>query len=259
MLTIVDKPLIQYAVEEAVEAGIQELIFVTSWHKRSIEDHFDKNFELEYQLEKKGKLELLEEVRKLTPKSVNCVYIRQQEALGLGHAVLCAKSLIGNEPFAVILADDLIAGDKKSCLAQMVEQHYYQNCGILAVQEVPMEDTHQYGIVEITSEKTIKSIIEKPRPEDAPSNLAVVGRYVLTPDIFKYLENIPAGAGGEIQLTDAIAEQIKNTRLAVHPFKGTRYDCGDKLGFLTANFEFARKHEKLGKDFEKYVRNALKK
>ena len=201
---------------------------------------------------------MLEELRKLTPKSVNCVYIRQHEALGLGHAVLCAKSLIGNEPFAVLLADDLIAGEGKSCMSQMVDQHYYQNCGVLAVQEVSPEETHQYGIVEITSENTVKSIIEKPKPEEAPSNLAVVGRYVLTPDIFNYLEKIPKGSGGEIQLTDAIAEQIKNTRMVVHPFKGKRYDCGDKLGFLIANFEFARSHKTLGKAFEKYVRKSLK-
>ncbi|MFT6834666.1 MAG: UTP--glucose-1-phosphate uridylyltransferase [Francisellaceae bacterium] len=259
MLTIVDKPLIQYAVEEAIEAGIEELIFVTSWHKRSIEDHFDKNFELEYQLEKKGKLDVLEEIRSLIPKSVNCVYVRQREALGLGHAVLCAKSLIGNEPFAVLLADDLIAGESKSCMAQMVEQYYYQNCGVLAVQEVLPSETHQYGIVEISNEKTIKSIVEKPDPKDAPSNLGVVGRYVLTHDIFNYLEKIPTGAGGEIQLTDAIAQQIKNTRMVAYAFKGKRYDCGDKLGFLTANFEFARNHPILGESFEKYVRKSIKK
>ena len=259
MLIVVDKPLIQYAVEEAVEAGIEELIFVTSWHKRSIEDHFDTNFELEYQLEQKGKMELLEAIRNIVPEHVNCVYTRQKEALGLGHAVRCARSLVGSEPFAVLLADDLIANSGKSCMAQMVEQHYYQNCGVLAVKEVDRCETHQYGIVEVSGENTIRSIVEKPQPEQAPSNLGVVGRYVLTPDIFHYLDNIPPGAGGEIQLTDAIARQIADTRMIAHAYDGKRYDCGDKLGFLIANFELARVHPSLGPGFEEYLQGCLPK
>ncbi len=254
MLTVVDKPLIQYAVEEAIEAGVNELIFVTSTHKRTIEDHFDKSFELEYQLEKKQKLDMLEMVRNIVPKHVQCVYIRQKEALGLGHAVLCAKRLIGGEDFAVLLADDLIASEGKGCLSQMVDQHRYQRCGVLAVQEVPQKDTHQYGIVEISADKSIQSIVEKPKPEDAPSNLAVVGRYILSASIFDHLEKIKPGAGNEIQLTDAIAAQIKAGRMISHIFEGQRYDCGDKLGFLIANYEYACRHPGLGKAFREYVK-----
>ncbi len=255
MLTVVDKPLIQYAVEEAIEAGISELIFVTSTHKRAIEDHFDKSFELEYQLEKKQKLELLELVRNIVPNDVQCIYVRQKEALGLGHAVLCAKRLVGDEDFAVLLADDLIASDKEGCLSQMVAQYKYQHCGVLAVQEVPKEDTHQYGIVEVHADNSIQSIVEKPDPEEAPSNLAVVGRYILPASIFEHLEKVKPGAGGEIQLTDAIAAQIKKGRMIAHTFSGERYDCGDKLGFLIANYEYACRHPVLGAGFKAYVNN----
>ncbi|MDA7742108.1 UTP--glucose-1-phosphate uridylyltransferase GalU [Francisellaceae bacterium] len=253
MLTVVDKPLIQYAVEEAIEAGINELIFVTSTHKRAIEDHFDKSFELEYQLEKKQKLEMLELVQNIVPKHVQCIYVRQKEALGLGHAVLCAKRLVGDEDFAVLLADDLIASEKEGCLSQMVAQHQYQGCGVLAVQKVPKEDTHQYGIVEVQADKSIQSIVEKPDPAEAPSNLAVVGRYILPASIFEHLEKVKPGAGGEIQLTDAIATQIKTGRVIAHTFSGERYDCGDKLGFLIANYEYACRHPVLGAEFKSYV------
>ncbi len=258
MLTVVDKPLIQYAVEEAIEAGIKELIFVTSTHKRAIEDHFDKNFELEYNLEQKGKLELLETVRNILPAGVNCAYVRQKEALGLGHAVLCAKPLIGNEPFAVLLADDLIDNvDGKGALSQMMNQYYYQKCGVIAVQNVPKKDTGSYGIVKTRADQSIEAIVEKPSPEKAPSTNAVVGRYILPGEIFDYLETISKGAGGEIQLTDAIAKLIERQRLVAHNFEGTRYDCGDKLGFLIANFELATRDKLLGKKFMEHVQLML--
>ncbi|WP_119343779.1 UTP--glucose-1-phosphate uridylyltransferase GalU [Facilibium subflavum] len=260
MLTVVDKPLIQYAVEEAIAAGVKDLIFVTSVHKRAIEDHFDKNFELEYNLEQKQKRELLEVVRNILPKGVNCAYVRQREALGLGHAVLCAKPLVGNEPFAVLLADDLISnptGD--GALSQMVAQYYYQKCGVIAVQNVPKKDTGSYGIVKTRQDESIEAIVEKPKPEKAPSTKAVVGRYILTPEIFTHLENIPTGAGGEIQLTDAIARLIKTQRLIAYPFEGVRYDCGDKLGFLMANFELAKQDPILGEKFIQRVKASMEK
>ncbi|WP_100550589.1 UTP--glucose-1-phosphate uridylyltransferase GalU [Caedibacter taeniospiralis] len=258
MLTVVDKPLIQYAVEEAIEAGINELIFVTSTHKRAIEDHFDKNFELEYHLEQKGKLDLLESVRNILPAGVNCAYIRQREALGLGHAVLCAKPLVGNEPFAVLLADDLIDNiNGEGALSQLMRQYYYQKCGVIAVQEVPRKDTGSYGIVKTRADQSIEAIIEKPSPEKAPSTSAVVGRYILPGEIFGYLETIPKGAGGEIQLTDALAKLIETQRLVAHNFKGTRYDCGDKLGFLIANFEMATRDKLFGQKFMTHVQAML--
>lgn len=258
MLTVVDKPLIQYAVEEAIEAGINELIFVTSTHKRAIEDHFDKNFELEYHLEQKGKLDLLESVRNILPAGVNCAYIRQREALGLGHAVLCAKPLVGNEPFAVLLADDLIDNiNGEGALSQLMRQYYYQKCCVIAVQEVPRKDTGSYGIVKTRADQSIEAIVEKPSPEKAPSTSAVVGRYILPGEIFDYLEAIPKGAGGEIQLTDAIAKLIETQRLVAHKFKGTRYDCGDKLGFLIANFEMATRDKLFGQKFMTHVQAML--
>ncbi|MFZ9034922.1 MAG: UTP--glucose-1-phosphate uridylyltransferase GalU [Francisellaceae bacterium] len=258
MLTVVDKPLIQYAVEEAIEAGIKELIFVTSTHKRAIEDHFDKNFELEHNLAQKQKTELLEIVQNILPEDVNCAYIRQKEALGLGHAVLCARPLVGDEPFAVLLADDLIDNPKGvGAMKQMVDQYYYQKCGVIAVANVEKKDTASYGIVKTRHDQSIEAIIEKPHPDQAPSTQAVVGRYILTPDIFNYLATIPTGAGGEIQLTDAIAELIKKQRVIAYPYKGTRYDCGDKLGFLIANFELARRDPVLGQKFSQYVHSSL--
>ncbi|MBK2123693.1 UTP--glucose-1-phosphate uridylyltransferase GalU [Fangia hongkongensis] len=259
MLTVVDKPLIQYAVEEAIEAGIKDLIFVTSTHKRAIEDHFDKNFELEYNLEQKNKLEMLEMVQNILPPDVNCAYVRQKEALGLGHAVLCAKPLVGNEPFAVLLADDLISNSDSGALSQMMKQYYYQKCGVIAVQEVPKKDTGSYGIVKTRADKSIEAIVEKPAPEKAPSTQAVVGRYILTPEIFSLLEQVGKGAGGEIQLTDAIARLIDSQRLIAYPFQGKRYDCGDKLGFLIANFELACKDKALGQSFAEYVSKAMSK
>jgi UTP--glucose-1-phosphate uridylyltransferase len=258
MLPVVDKPLIQYAAEEAVAAGVNELVFVTSSSKRAIEDHFDKNFEMETELERKGKTELLELVRNVVPKGVSCVYVRQPEALGLGHAVLCAKPVIGNEPFAVILADDLIDGGDSPCMAQMASAFEYNRCSVLGVEQVPQEETYKYGIIEadlITEGlRRVSSIIEKPRPEEAPTNLAVVGRYILTPRIFDLLESTPRGAGGEIQLTDAIAALLKEEQVMAYQFRGERYDCGSKLGYLKATIEYAMQHDELKGEFLQYLR-----
>ena len=257
MLPIVDKPLIQYAAEEAIAAGIKELIFVTSSSKRAIEDQFDKNYELESELTKRDKQELLKLVRDVVPEGVSSVYVRQPEALGLGHAVLCAKPVVGNDPFAVILADDLIAGSGKSCLGQMVDLFEEYQCSVLGVEEVNKEDTASYGIVspvriqERLSE--VKGIVEKPRPAEAPSNLAVVGRYILTPRIFELLEKTERGAGGEIQLTDAIAALLASQRIFAYEFDGVRYDCGSKLGYLKASVEYALKHPELQDEFRDYL------
>jgi UTP--glucose-1-phosphate uridylyltransferase len=257
MLPIVDKPLIQYAVEEAIEAGITEMIFVTSSAKRAIEDHFDKNYEMESELEKKGKHELLSVLRGIVPKGVSCVYIRQPEALGLGHAVLCAKPVVGNEPFAVLLADDLIDGDGRGVVRQMVNLYGEYQCSILGVEEVPHTDTDKYGIVSTGNDDgevaNIINIIEKPKPVQAPSNLAVVGRYLLTPRIFEFLERTHKGSGGEIQLTDAIAELLAEEKVLAYRFKGKRYDCGSKLGYLKATVEYALKHPELKEDFSAYL------
>ena len=257
MLPIVDKPLIQYAVEEAVAAGIEELIFVTSSSKRAIEDHFDKNYELEAELAAKGKHELLETVRNVVPGGVSCVYIRQPEALGLGHAVLCARSVVGDNPFAVILADDLIDGNGHSCLQQMVDIYSYENCSVIAVEEVPRDETDKYGIVSCRGfdddKGMLESIVEKPRPAEAPSNLAVVGRYILSPRIFALLEDTPRGAGGEIQLTDAIASLIGEQKVMAYRYQGRRYDCGSKLGYLQATVEYGLRHPALGADFREYL------
>ena len=257
MLPIVDKPLIQYAAEEAVAAGVEELIFVTSSSKRAIEDHFDKNYEMESELERKGKDDLLKIVRNVVPKGVSCVYVRQPEALGLGHAVLCAQRVVGKEPFAVILADDLIDGNSHSCLAQMVERYEYNRCSVLGVEVVPKEETDKYGIVSadpVTERLSrINRIVEKPKPENSPSNLAVVGRYILTPRIFELLENTTRGAGGEIQLTDAIAALLEEEQVLAYEFEGTRYDCGSKLGYLKATVAYALQHEELSEDFRQYI------
>ena len=252
MMPIVDKPLIQYAVEEAIQSGITDLIFVTSSSKRAIEDHFDQNFELEYQLTQRKKWQLLAEVQSIPPKGVNCIYIRQHEALGLGHAVLCAKDLIGNAPFAVLLADDLIDGP---CLSEMlIAMQEKQAAGVLAVQEVPRVETESYGIVSADSSGRVRAMVEKPKPEAAPSNLAVVGRYLLPPEIFKYLAVIQKGAGGEIQLTDAIAALLAEYPMFAHRFSGTRYDCGDKLGYLKANLHLALKHKECGQAWRAYLK-----
>jgi len=257
MLPVVDKPLIQYAAEEAEAAGITELIFVTGRSKNSIIDHFDKAYELEAELEKKNKQQMLEIVQNILPPNISCIYIRQAEPLGLGHAILCAKPVIGNEPFVILLADDLIDGGKRGCLSQMVDIYDRHNNGVIAVERVPQADTEKYGIVEVQNIddklSRIKSIVEKPDPADAPSNLAVVGRYILPPAIMDILEKTGKGAGGEIQLTDAIAELLKKKEVQAWEFEGTRYDCGSKLGYLQATVEFALKHPELKNDFEAYL------
>ncbi|MGD2137547.1 MAG: UTP--glucose-1-phosphate uridylyltransferase GalU [Gammaproteobacteria bacterium] len=259
MLPVVDKPLIQYAAEEAVNSGIEELIFVTSSSKRAIEDHFDKNYELEAELEKKEKTELLRIVQEVVPVNVICVYIRQPEALGLGHAVLCAKRVVGDEPFAVILADDLInsGGDSERVIGQMISVYNKHSCSVLGVEEVPHEETDKYGIVDPEHSdgriSRVRGIVEKPLPEDARSNLAVVGRYILTPGIFSHLEAIPRGAGGEIQLTDAIERLLREEQVLAYRFQGKRYDCGNKLGYLQATVEYALQHPELKEEFLEYL------
>jgi len=256
MLPIVDKPLIQYAVEEAVAAGITDMIFVTGRSKRAIEDHFDKAYELESELAARGKTEMLEFVRSMIPANINCIYIRQQEALGLGHAVLCAKPVIGNEPFAVILADDLLDGDTP-VMQQMSDVYDYYRCSVLGVQDVPRADTRSYGIVEARKVaerlEQVIAIVEKPKPEDAPSTLAVVGRYILTPRIFEHLEKLQPGAGGEIQLTDGIASLLSEEQVLAHRYNGVRYDCGSKLGYLQATVVFGQRHPEVGADFTAYL------
>jgi UTP--glucose-1-phosphate uridylyltransferase len=255
MLSVVDKPLIQYAVEEAIAAGIKELIFITSWSKRAIEDHFDKNFELEYVLKARGKTQQLKEIKEMIPSDVRCVYVRQAEALGLGHAVLCAKSLIKDEPFAVLLADDLIWSESAPVLSQMRDVYEkYSADGVIAVQTVRPSETDQYGVVEISGlEHQITGVVEKPKAEEAPSNLGVVGRYILPPEIFSALENVETGAGGEIQLTDAISALLHDKKIHAHLFDGKRYDCGSKFGYLQANVEYALRNESLGDRMRDYL------
>jgi len=257
MLPIVDKPLIQYAVEEAAAAGITEMIFVTGRNKRAIEDHFDKAYELETELERKGKNVLLEMVRSVLPEGVRCIYIRQAEPLGLGHAVLCAQPVVGDAPFAVVLADDLMDSEPPA-LARMAQIFERQGSSLLGVEEVPRDQTQSYGIVTIDKmdgdQARIHSIIEKPKPADAPSNLAVIGRYVLTPRIFDLLAEIPPGAGGEIQLTDAISELLVHERVLAVRLPGRRFDCGSKLGYLQATIELGLRHPDIGKDFAKYLK-----
>lgn len=260
MLPIVDKPLIQYAVEEAIEAGITELIFVTGRNKRSIEDHFDKAYELETTLEAKSKHALLEAVNSILPKTVSCIYIRQPEALGLGHAVLCARPVIGNEPFAVLLADDLI--DAKPCmLKEMVTLFNSSQSSILGVEEVDPKEISSYGVVETESisplELRVKNIIEKPKPEEAPSNLAVVGRYVFTARILHYLTQIKPGKSNEIQLTDGISALMKAERVLAKLVSGIRYDCGSKLGYLKATLAYGSKHPEVGEAFSRYLQQFI--
>ncbi|OGS91664.1 MAG: UTP--glucose-1-phosphate uridylyltransferase [Gallionellales bacterium GWA2_60_18] len=256
MMPIVDKPLIQYAVEEAVAAGITDMVFITGRNKRAIEDHFDKAYELEAELEMRGKEELLRIVREVIPAHINCIYIRQAEPLGLGHAVLCAQPVVQDEPFAVVLADDLIDGETP-IVKQMVDMFAQHQCSILGVQDVPRAHTGQYGIVSSSNlapnlEK-VHGIVEKPRPEDAPSTLAVVGRYILTPRIFHYLENIRPGTGGEIQLTDGIAALMQEEQMLAYRFSGTRYDCGSKLGYLQATVALGLKHPEVREGFAAYL------
>jgi UTP--glucose-1-phosphate uridylyltransferase len=261
MLPIVDKPLIQYAAEEAEDAGIDHLVFITGRNKRSIEDHFDKAYELERELEAAGKQKLLRIVRTILPSKVSCIYLRQAEALGLGHAVLCAKPVVGNEPFAVLLADDLIRADGQGVVEQMAEVYACHGCSVLSVMEVPRSETDKYGILETrigpSGELRVVSIVEKPLPRDAPSNLAVVGRYLLTDRIFEKLEQTPPGAGGELQLTDAIAALLADEPVIAYPFRGKRYDCGSKLGYLMATVEYGLVHPELGTDFAEYLRRLV--
>jgi UTP--glucose-1-phosphate uridylyltransferase len=259
MLPIVDKPLIQYAVEEAVAAGITELIFITGRNKRAIEDHFDTAFELEYELEAAGKHALLDEVQGILPPNVSCIFIRQGAPLGLGHAVLCARPVVGDEPFAVLLADDLM--DTKpgmpGVLSQMLDVYSREGTSLLAIQNVPRAETSKYGIVSVTPYQTrleqVAGIIEKPQPQVAPSTLAVVGRYVLNASIFAYLENLGKGAGGEIQLTDGISALLKSEPVMAYRYSGQRYDCGSKLGYLKATVALGLKHPEVGAEFSEYL------
>ena len=259
MLPIVDKPLIQYAVEEAAAAGITDMIFITGRNKRAIEDHFDKAYELETELALRNKTALLEAVQAATPPGINCIYIRQTEALGLGHAVLCAAPVVNEEPFAVLLADDLIDG-KVPVIKQMVDVAGRENASVIGVMDVPAADIGSYGIVEAVPEPAgerigrITRIIEKPKAGSVDSTQAVVGRYVLSPRIFHHLRTMPAGAGGEIQLTDAIARLLQEERVLAYRFEGRRYDCGSKLGYLEATVDFGLKHGEVGEGFARFLR-----
>jgi len=259
MLPVVDKPLIQYAVEEAAAAGIELMVFVTGRNKNAITDHFDKAYELEIELETRGRFEQLELVRNIPPRGVKCVYIRQAEALGLGHAVLCSKPIVGNEPFAVLLADDLIENGGRVCLKEMTEIYESHGRSVLAVEEIPPEASQSYGMVAtsqmIGNVARVEGIVEKPKPEEAPSNLGVVGRYILTPRIFHLLETVGKGAGGEIQLTDAIAKLLDHELVYAFRFNGKRYDCGSKLGYLEATVDHALKHPEVAEGFREYLQS----
>jgi UTP--glucose-1-phosphate uridylyltransferase len=259
MLPVLDRPLIQYAVDEAVDAGADTLIFVTNRYKHAIADYFDKAYELETKLEQAGKKELLSLVQNVLPKHVRCVFVTQPEALGLGHAVLCAKPVVGNEPFGVILPDDLIWNNGASALRQMAELAAFENSGVIAVEEVPHEQTNKYGIVDAQPindrAALIKLMVEKPKPEEAPSNLAVVGRYVLPGRIFSLLESTKPGAGGEIQLTDAIDALLNQERVLAYRFEGERFDCGNKLGLVKATMHFALQDPSLAAATREFVAN----
>jgi len=256
MMPVVDKPLIQYAVEEAAAAGITDMIFVTGRHKRAIEDHFDKAYELETELERKGKEALLEQVRSVLPEGVRCIYIRQPEPLGLGHAVLCAQPVVGNDPFAVVLADDLM-DSQPGAMSRMAQIFEKEACSLLGVEEVPRDQTESYGIVTVErmqgDSARIHSIVEKPKPAKAPSNLAVIGRYVLTPRVFELLAAVTPGAGGEIQLTDAISALLAEERVLAVRLPGRRFDCGSKLGYLQAMVELGVRHPEVGAAFARYL------
>ena len=257
MLPVVDKPLIQYAVEEAYAAGIRQMIFVTGRTKRSVEDHFDTAYELETELELAGKSHLLSVARSIAPEDMLCTYVRQPRALGLGHAVLCAKELVAGEPFAVLLADDLMVGDTP-IMQQMVQQFSHWRSSILAVQDVPREHTQRYGVVSgsVVSDGLVDvtGIVEKPAPDVAPSTLAVAGRYILTPGIFHELERIPRGVGGEIQLTDGIAQLLRHEKVFAYRYEGVRYDCGSKLGFLQATVDLGVRHPEVGHEFAQWLK-----
>jgi UTP--glucose-1-phosphate uridylyltransferase len=258
MLPVVDKPLIQYAVEEAIEAGITEMIFITGRNKRAIEDHFDKAYELEAELEARHKEDLLQVIRRIKPDNVQCFYVRQAEALGLGHAVLCAERLMQDEPFAIILADDLLDADPP-VMKQMVDLHTHYGSSIIGVEAIPMEQSSSYGIVEgrPVADRLLKldGIVEKPAPEHAPSNMGVVGRYILTPSIFRHLRELKPGAGGELQLTDGIAQLMKSEAVLSYQFIGKRYDCGTKQGYLQATVEFALKHPEVADEFRDFLQH----
>jgi UTP--glucose-1-phosphate uridylyltransferase len=262
MLPVVDKPLIQYAVEEALAAGARRLVFITGASKRAIEDHFDSDQELEHMLDAQGKSDLLNQLRSVLPSYASCIYIRQPAPLGLGHAVLCAQPAVGAEPFFVHLADDLIRGNPTSCLEQMADVYEAKRASVVGVEVVPRKDTEKYGIVEVEADKSatsrVRSIVEKPKPAVAPSTLGVVGRYVLTSSIFEHLERVGKGSGGEIQLTDGIAALMREEAVYAYRFQGKRYDCGSKLGYLQATVEFALGHPQLGKDFRKYLQDLAK-
>jgi UTP--glucose-1-phosphate uridylyltransferase len=261
MMPVVDMPLIQYAVNEAVLAGITELIFVTNGSKQSIKNHFSSNYELESNLIECEKYELLAVIQNILPAGVRCEYVHQKIPLGLGHAVLCAKELVGNEPFAVLLADDLIDGGDKSCLQQMIDAFRGVQSDIISVQKIPLADTGKYGVIDLLRSDNklaeIQGIVEKPAPADAPSDLAVVGRYILTPRIFALLEQTSKGSGGEIQLTDAIAKLLLEQPVYSLQFQGKRYDCGSKMGYVEATVAFALKHPELALDFKKFLRDIV--
>ena len=261
MLPIIDRPLIQYAVDEAIEAGCDTLIFVTNRYKHAVADYFDKAYELEQKLEHAGKTEQLELIRNVLPSGVRAVFVTQAEALGLGHAVLCANPVVGDEPFAVLLPDDLIWNRGPGALKQMADAAVADDASVIAVQDVPHDQTSNYGIVAtdafVEREGRIRAIVEKPKPEDAPSNLAVVGRYVLSPRIFDLLERVKPGAGGEIQLTDAIAALLDEERVLAYRFQGTRFDCGTHLGLIEATIRYALDHEKLSDSARRLMQNAL--
>ncbi|MCC6756337.1 MAG: UTP--glucose-1-phosphate uridylyltransferase GalU [Arenimonas sp.] len=261
MLPVVDRPLIQYAVDEAIEAGIDTLVFVTNRYKHAVADYFDKAYELEQKLEKAGKSELLAMIRDVLPKHVRCVFVTQAEALGLGHAVLCARPVVGDEPFAVLLPDDLIWSKGRGALGQMVDLAGQQNASVVSVQQVPREQTSSYGIVaapDFTGRfGEIRRIVEKPKPEAAPSDLAVVGRYVLSGDIFPILETTRSGAGGEIQLTDAIATLLERQRVLAYQFEGRRFDCGTRIGLVEATIQYALDHDDLADEARAYMQAAL--
>lgn len=257
MLNVVDKPLIQYAAEEAVSAGIDTLIFVTGRNKVSIPNHFDRAYELESELLQKNKNSELELVQNILPSSVNCIYIRQKEALGLGHAVLCAEPAVGNDPFAVILADDLILSRQKSCICQMSDKFKQHEGSIISVQNVDKNNIHKYGVIDgekiNNSDWLLSKIVEKPKASEAPSNMGVVGRYIFNPLIFEYIRKTSKGSGGEIQLTDAIDLMLKKEKVYAYEFEGKRYDCGSKLGFLEATVDYGLNHPELSNDFKKYL------
>lgn len=261
MLPIVDKPLIQYAVEEALEAGIDTLIFVTSRKKHAISDHFDSSFELQTKLARDGKTELLERINSIVPDHVSRVHVTQTEALGLGHAILCAESVVGDEPFAILLADDMIRNDGPGALAQMTEVYRQSGSSVIGVEEIPLEWSSSYGMVGVDEDKaghqSIHTMVEKPAPQDAPSRLGVVGRYIMDPHVFECLRDVQAGAGGEIQLTDGIAAMLQTHRVLALPFDGERYDCGSRHGFIKATIDYALEHNELREDILEHMKALL--